>query len=203
MYQIQISVRGLVEFIFRTGDIASGDGSFSKNAMLEGSRIHRKIQGKMGLNYEAEVPLSITIEQPDYELTIEGRADGILTEEDGVTIDEIKGVYKKLDHMECPVFVHQAQAMCYAYIYAHDHGLEQITVQMTYCNLDTEEVKRFRIPYTYEELAKWFEELVAEYGKWAQFEVDNRALRNQSIEDLGFPYAYREGQKDMAAYIQS
>ena len=57
MYQIQISVRGLVEFIFRTGDIASGDGSFSKNAMLEGSRIHRKIQGKMGLNYEAEVPL--------------------------------------------------------------------------------------------------------------------------------------------------
>ncbi len=201
MYQIQISVRGLVEFIFRTGDIASGDGSFSKNAMLEGSRIHRKIQGKMGLNYEAEVPLSITIEQPDYELTIEGRADGILTEEDGVTIDEIKGVYKKLDHMECPIFVHQAQAMCYAYIYAHDHGLEQITVQMTYCNLDTEEVKRFRIPYTYEELAKWFEELVAEYGKWAQFEVDNRKLRNQSIEDLEFPYAYREGQKDMAGTV--
>ena len=201
MYQIQISVRGLVEFIFRTGDIASGDGSFSKNAMLEGSRIHRKIQGKMGLNYEAEVPLSITIEQPDYELTIEGRADGILTEEDGVTIDEIKGVYKKLDHMECPVFVHQAQAMCYAYIYAHDHELEQITVQMTYCNLDTEEVKRFRIPYTYEELAKWFEELVAEYGKWAQFEVDNRKLRNQSIEDLEFPYAYREGQKDMAGTV--
>ena len=142
MYEMHISVRSLVEFIFRSGDIASGDGSFSKNAMLEGSRIHRKIQGKMGLDYEAEVPLSITIEKPDFELTIEGRADGILTEDRGVTIDEIKGVYKKLEHMECPIFVHQAQAMCYAYIYAKEHELREITVQMTYCNLDTEEIKR-------------------------------------------------------------
>ena len=47
MYQVKISVRGLVEFIFRSGDIASGDGAFSREAMAEGSRIHRKIQGKM------------------------------------------------------------------------------------------------------------------------------------------------------------
>ena len=201
MYEMHISVRSLVEFIFRSGDIASGDGSFSKNAMLEGSRIHRKIQGKMGLNYEAEVPLSITIEKPDFELTIEGRADGILTEDRGVTIDEIKGVYKKLEHMECPIFVHQAQAMCYAYIYAKEHELREITVQMTYCNLDTEEIKRFRQAYTFTELTEWFGQLIEEYCKWAQFEVDNRTLRNASIKDLAFPYAYRTGQKDMAGMV--
>ncbi|HCJ07594.1 MAG TPA: helicase [Lachnospiraceae bacterium] len=201
MYEMHISVRSLVEFIFRSGDIASGDGSFSKNAMLEGSRIHRKIQGKMGLDYEAEVPLSITIEKPDFELTIEGRADGILTEDRGVTIDEIKGVYKKLEHMECPIFVHQAQAMCYAYIYAKEHELREITVQMTYCNLDTEEIKRFRQAYTFTELTEWFGQLIEEYCKWAQFEVDNRTLRNASIKDLAFPYAYRTGQKDMAGMV--
>lgn len=201
MYQMHISVRSLVEFIFRSGDIASGDGSFSKNAMLEGSRIHRKIQGKMGLNYEAEVPLSITITKPEFELTIEGRADGILTESDGVTIDEIKGVYKKLEHMECPIFVHQAQAMCYAYIYAKDKQLEEITVQMTYCNLDTEEIKRFRQTYSWKDISDWFEQLIAEYSKWAKFEVDNRTLRNASLKELAFPYAYRTGQKDMAGMV--
>lgn len=201
MYQVKISVRGLVEFIFRSGDIASGDGTFSKEAMAEGSRIHRKLQGRMGLNYEAEVPLKIDIIRPDFVLTIEGRADGILTEEKGVTIDEIKGVYKKLEHMECPVFVHKAQAMCYAYIYALDKELDEITVQMTYCNLDSEEIKRFQETFSFEDLQKWFHDLVEEYCKWTQFEVDNRRLRNDSIEELAFPYTYREGQRDMAGTV--
>lgn len=201
MYQAKISVRGLVEFIFRSGDIASGDGGFSRDAMQEGNRIHRKIQGKMGLNYEPEVPLKIDIVKPDFVLTIEGRADGILTEDKGVTIDEIKGVYKKLEHMECPVFVHQAQAMCYAYIYALDHELDKITVQLTYCNLDSEEIKRFQEVFTFGNLKQWFHNLVDEYCKWVQFEVDSRQLRNDSIENLEFPYAYRAGQRDMAGTV--
>lgn len=201
MYQLKISVRGLVEFIFRSGDISSGDGSFAKEAMQEGSRIHRKIQGKMGLNYEAEVPLKIDIVKPDFVLTIDGRADGVLTEEKAVTIDEIKGVYKNLEHMEEPVFVHQAQAMCYAYIYALEHELSMITVQMTYCNLDSEEIKRFHETFHFEYLQEWFHDLTEEYCKWAQFEVDNRTLRNASIADLEFPYPYRAGQRDMAGSV--
>lgn len=201
MYQIKISVRSLVEFIFRSGDIASKGGMFSKEAMQEGSRIHRKIQGKMGLNYAAEVPLKIDIVKPDFVLTIDGRADGILTEEKGVTIDEIKGVYKNLEHMECPVFVHKAQAMCYAYIYAMEKELDEITVQMTYCNLDSEEIRRFSETLTFEFLQNWFHELTEEYCRWAQFDVDSREMRNASIEHLEFPYPYRNGQRDMAGMV--
>lgn len=201
MYQIKVSVRSLVEFIFRSGDIAGGEGSFSKEAMQEGSRIHRKIQGKMGLNYEAEVSLKIDIVKPDFVLTVEGRADGIITEEQGITIDEIKGVYKNLEHMECPVFVHQAQAMCYAYIYALEKELDKITVQMTYCNLDTEEIRRFYETFSFDYLREWFHKLTDEYCKWTQFDVDNRQMRNTSIEDLEFPYPYRHGQRDMAGTV--
>lgn len=201
MYQMKISVRGLVEFIFRSGDIASGEGSFSKDAMAEGSRIHRKIQGKMGLNYDAEVSMKYDVVKPDYVLTIEGRADGVITEKDGVTIDEIKGVYKKLEYMEEPIFVHKAQAMCYAYIYAMQNDLDNISVQMTYCNLDTEEIKRFKDSFTFDELQMWFHNVVEEYCKWAQFEVDNRTIRNESIEDIEFPYPYRAGQRDMAGSV--
>lgn len=201
MYQAKISVRGLVEFIFRSGDITSGEGTISKEAMAEGSRIHRKIQGKMGSNYEAEVPLKIDIVKPDFVLTIEGRADGVLTEKDGVTIDEIKGVYKKLEHMDGPIFVHQAQAMCYAYIYALQHELETISVQMTYCNLDSEAIKRFKEEYTFEELKEWFHDVTEQYCKWVQFTVDSRKHRNETIEDLEFPYPYRLGQRDMAGSV--
>ncbi len=201
MYQMKVSVRGLVEFIFRSGDISSGEGSFSKEAMAEGSRIHRKIQGKMGLTYDAEVSLKHDVIKPDFVLSIEGRADGIITEDTGVTIDEIKGVYKKLAHMEEPIFVHKAQAMCYAYIYALQQELSEISVQMTYCNLDTEEIKRFKETFSFAYLKDWFHDLIEEYCKWSQFEVDNRTLRNGSIEDLEFPYAYREGQRDMAGSV--
>lgn len=201
MYQAKISVRGLVEFIFRSGDLGGSDGSFSKEAMAEGARIHRKIQGKMSSNYSAEVPLKIDIEKPDFVLTIEGRADGILTEEKGVTIDEIKGVYKKLELMEEPVFVHKAQAMCYAYIYAKEHALSKITVQMTYCNLETEEIKRFSEIFDFDYLEKWFKGLTRKYCKWVKFDVTNRRLRNDSIENMEFPYEYRAGQRDMAGSV--
>ena len=201
MYQMKISVRGLVEFIFRSGDIASGEGSFSKEAMAEGSRIHRKIQGKMGLNYDAEVSLKHDVVKSEFVLTIEGRADGIITENEEIIIDEIKGVYKKLEYMEEPIFVHKAQAMCYAYIYALQHELSKIWVQLTYCNLDTEEIKRFKEEFTFIYLQEWFHGLVEEYCKWAQFEVDNRTLRNETIDDLEFPYAYRTGQRDMVGTV--
>lgn len=201
MYQMKISVRGLVEFIFRSGDIVGAEGSFSKEAMMKGSRIHRKIQGKMGLTYDAEVSLKHDVIRSDFVLTIEGRADGIITDDTGVTIDEIKGVYRKLDYIEAPVFVHKAQAMCYAYMYALEKELPEISVQMTYCNLDTEEIKRFKESFSFEYLKDWFHKLTEEYCKWVQFEVDNRIARNESIESLEFPYSYREGQRDMAGSV--
>lgn len=182
---IKISVRDLVEFILREGDIDNRHGrGASAEAMLAGGRIHRKIQKRMGSNYHAEVPLKIAIEEDEYQLVIEGRADGILIEsaeeeitfadnfnhmtmpEDcKVTIDEIKGMYMKLDLLDDAVGVHRAQAMCYAYIYALQHDLATISVQMTYCNLDTEDIRYFHYDYTFEELAVWFEKLITEYKK--------------------------------------
>ena len=66
MYQIKISVRNLVEFILRSGDITTGgSGLKSPEAMLEGTRIHQKLQREMQkrgeADYRAEVPLSIRI----------------------------------------------------------------------------------------------------------------------------------------------
>lgn len=78
MQELHISVRNLVEFIFRAGDIDNRAGKLaSAEAMMEGSRIHRKIQKSMDTSYQAEVPLKIEWEANDYVLVVEGRADGI------------------------------------------------------------------------------------------------------------------------------
>lgn len=200
--QVRISVRNLVEFIFREGDIDNRRKSVSADAMMEGTRIHRKIQRSKDESYLAEVPLKISLDEKLYQLTIEGRADGIFTEEDEfAVIDEIKGVYMKLEQMEKPIYVHQAQAMCYAYIFAWQNQLPEIGIQMTYCNLDTEEIRYFRENYRFEELEQWFLKLTAEYKKWADFQHQWKEKRQASIHQLEFPYEYRPGQHQLVADV--
>lgn len=201
---IKISVRNLVEFILREGDIDQRRGQVSeKDAMEAGSRIHRKIQKSMGSFYRSEVPLALELPMPRFILRIEGRADGILEEGGRVTIDEIKGVYKKVEDMEGPVSVHQAQAMVYAYIYATEHSLSSISVQMTYCNLETEFIRRFQEELSYQKLAEWFQKLLDAYMIWADYSYDHREARQASIAGVEFPYDYRPGQRDMAVSVYS
>lgn len=202
MEQVKISVRNLVEFVLRSGDIDNRRGkSGQKEAMQEGSRIHRKIQRRMGASYQPEVPLKIEIQEEKYQLIVEGRADGIIIEETGVTIDEIKGVYLDIHTLEAPIEIHLAQAKCYAYIFALKEELQEINVQMTYCNLDTEEIRRFKETFSFEEISMWFSDVIKRYEKWAEFQYEARIERNESIAGLEFPYPYREGQKELAAGV--
>lgn len=198
---VRISVRNLVEFILRNGDLVSGSGTSDKEAMLKGSRLHRKIQKQMGSHYQPEVSLKKDTEYDDLILRVEGRADGIFLQDEQFCIDEIKGVYKKLELMEEPVLVHRAQALCYAWIYLDAHDLKKIDIQMTYAHLDTEVIKRFRETLTRAELKQWYEELTDSYHKWLAYQIEWRKKRNESMENLEFPFAYRKGQREMVSGI--
>ena len=220
--EIRTSVRRLVEFILRCGDIDNRKIS-KADAMLEGGRIHRMIQGAMGPNYFAEVTLCHTINTPLYDIVIDGRADGIIfeamsdisaipllgvsgdkLEELGpitVTIDEIKGTYRDIRKMKKEDPLHLAQAKCYAYIYALQNNLDHIRVRITYCHIESEEIRYFHFDYTFRELSDWFEELMKEYRKWTDFEYEWGRKRQASIKQTEFPFEYREGQKDLITYV--
>lgn len=198
---IRISVRNLVEFVLRSGDLDGRRGSVDKEAMLKGSRLHRKIQKQMGGNYASEVSLKKETEYEDLILLVEGRADGIFTEEDAVFIDEIKGIYGNVQHLEEPVQVHAAQARCYARIYGEMKGLSEIGIQMTYANLDTEEVRRFRETLLLEELEKWYQNLLDSYHKWVSYRLAWQKERNRSMAGLEFPFSYRDGQRKMVTSV--
>lgn len=202
-----------------------------KEAMQLGSRIHRKIQRQMGSDYHAEVSLKIQIPCEGFVLQVEGRADGIFQvcknfgtdesflldehfklgtnaefdenskKEDLVCIDEIKGILRSVERMEKPVGVHLAQAKCYAYIYAKEQGLNKIGVQMTYCQMETEIIKRFQQIYDFDELEAWFLDVAKQYEKWARFQIEWKEIRNASIKKVEFPYEYREGQKELVTSV--
>lgn len=199
--EIHISVRSLVEFILRSGDIDNRKAASAGDAMQEGGRIHRMIQRRMGPEYRAEVGLRYVHDAGEYEIIVEGRADGIITDGAGVTIDEIKGTYHDLKKMKGPVPVHLAQAKCYAYIYAKQNALSDIRVRMTYCHMETEEIRYFYEDYTYIELQCWFEDVMEQYRKWADYSFQWQNLRQESIKKLEFPFSYREGQKELAGDV--
>lgn len=208
---VKISVRNLVEFILRSGDIDNRNGGMAdKDAMQEGSRIHRKIQKAQKGDYQAEVSLNLTVPVLDeesgdsLELTVEGRADGIFTREDGniPCIDEIKGGYRELKYLTEPVGVHLAQAKCYAYMYLlKNEKTAEIGTRLTYCNIETEEIKYFEEIHTFEELKEWFDKLIKEYAKWAVWQSRWIEERNASILPVDFPFPYREGQKRLVSGV--
>ena len=197
----RISVRNLVEFILQSGDLDNRRGTIDKDAMLKGSRLHRKLQKQMGGDYRAEVALRMNYSYEDLDIRLEGRADGIFTEDEVVWIDEIKGIYGNVEQLEEPVKVHKAQAMCYGYIYGVQEGLSKIGIQMTYANLETEVVKRFREVISIEELKEWYQKLLDEYHKWLSYQKKWKEERNHSLQSLEFPFSYREGQRKMVSSV--
>lgn len=198
---IRLSVRNLVEFILRSGDLDNRRTTTDKEAMQQGSRIHRKIQGRMGSNYEAEVSLGYLVERERFSIVLEGRADGILKEDNRVIVDEIKAVYRDINLMKEPVPVHLAQAKCYAYIYALQNKLENITVRMTYVQMETEQIRYFYETCSIKQLEEWFLNVVTEYEKWAAFQADWRKIRTESIAGIHFPFSYRDQQKELVTGV--
>lgn len=198
---IKISIRNLVEFIMRHGSIDNRYTSSIK--AIEGIRGHQRVQKSYGDNYTAEVPLKYTLTYEDLEIIVEGRADGILIEDDKTIIDEIKTTTKDLlliDENTNPL--HWAQAKCYGYIYSMQNELENIDIQITYYNIDTKSTRILRQSYTLKDLEEFFFWLIDEYKSWAQLENDWVNKRNKSIKELKFPFEnYRPGQRELAVRV--
>jgi len=222
LYEKKLSVRDLVEFLLRSGDIDNRSPYRDPDAMYEGTRLHKKIQGKQAGFYHAEVPLLHTSEI-EYEgdtiaITLEGRADGILQFEEEsdralcpneaiafssapVVIDEIKCVLREVRRLERPVPVHLAQAKVYAAILTLQEELDEIGVQMTYCQIDNEHIRYFTEFYQRDEILTWFQELLLEYCRWVHWSAKHTEKRNESIKELSFPFDYRPGQFELAGGV--
>ncbi|MCD7751125.1 MAG: ATP-dependent DNA helicase [Lachnospiraceae bacterium] len=227
MKEIRTSVRNMVEFVFRSGDLDNRGKGSAEQAMQEGGRLHRMLQAKEGIAYQAEVAFQYRYDAGRYDIYLEGRADGIISDyvpeewqqdfeqfpllspEYGIMeepepmtyVDEIKSTYRNVEHMKEPVQVHLAQAMCYAYMISEQEDLEQVGVRMTYINRRSRGMKRFHQSFSRSEITTWFQETMAKYQRFTDYMYDWENLKLPSVRAVPFPYAYREGQKDLASSV--
>ena len=202
MPAFRLPVRQLVEFLLRTGSIDSRFTGFDR--ANEGARIHRKLQKAAGEGYTAEVFLSGEREAAGIPFTIEGRADGIFTDEAGVTvIDEIKTTAVPAnDIAEDMNPCHWAQGMVYGALYGRQQGLEKLDVRLTYYQIDTDDILRFVRHFTLEELEAFLQDLLEQYAPWAQRQLAWKEQRGVSLSALDFPFpAYRPGQRALAGEV--
>ncbi len=203
MEQVRLSARELAEFLLRSGSIDSRFAGFDR--AQEGARIHRKLQAEYkkeaGSDYKSEVALKIARTVSEVPYLIEGRADGVFTGTDGVrTVDEIKSTAGQIERELHPE--HWAQAKIYAAALCELEGLERVRVQLTYFQVDEEEIVRYQEELSAEQAEGFLCTLLEQYAPWAKREESWREQRRESLSALAFPFAaYRPGQRAMAGEI--
>jgi DNA excision repair protein ERCC-2 len=196
--ELKIAVRELVENVLRSGDLVFE--FLGSSRPVEGIRAHQKIQNSRPDTYQPEVSISHQIETDRFRIIIGGRIDGVYTEPDHTTIEEIKTTTRDLDYFKNNEnALHWGQVKTYAYLYGSRQGLDEIMTQLTYYRIDTGEVREIKRTFGISELEIFFNDLVARYLEWAETIFDWSRRRDQSIQDLDFPFAtYRPGQRQMA-----
>ena len=206
----RISVRTLVEFVLRRGDLTSG-GFASTARAQEGTRLHQKLQKNAGQDYQKEVPFQEEVMlAPELQLIVEGRADGIYREDGTLwTVDEIKSTTTDPALREDGDPLHWAQAACYGWmLYCAQQRSEeplpptQVQLRLSYIYTETEEVRYFFRILSVQELKSFWDELIEGYKPWLLWQEAWRAERNKTAAGLEFPFErFRSGQRAMAAYV--
>ncbi|MDD4503808.1 MAG: ATP-dependent DNA helicase [Clostridiaceae bacterium] len=206
--KIRISVRDLVEYVYRSGDLDSRFVGMGK--AIEGTRLHQKIQAlrkdeaaEEGEVYLKEVSISKEVSFRDINFIISGRIDGLVESSKGITLEEIKTTMSPLEYISEDTYpVHWAQVKCYAYMYIIEHEAKAANIQLTYYNADRVEQKVFIKPVVIEELEKYFIEVLEKYYSWAYATHEWSEFRDSTIRNLGFPYReYRKNQRKLAVAV--
>src|SRR5215207_8375434 len=197
-----VSVRSLVEFVLQSGDLTTG-GFHKRDRAQAGTQGHRQVQRSRLTGYQAEVEIACRVEGADPPLEVRGRIDGLYAREDRVIIEEIKTTTLSLELIdEEHNRLHWAQAECYAYMYARQYDLSGVSIHLTYYHLDSRKEKTFERHFTRTELETFFRDLITPYLDWYKKIYAWESRRDQSIQQLEFPYdEYRPGQRDMAVAV--
>ncbi|MCL1793113.1 MAG: ATP-dependent DNA helicase [Oscillospiraceae bacterium] len=221
---IKVAVRTAVELILKNGDINSAAAEANifdiagNTAAVLGGKAHRKIQKAKFEGYKSEVYLNSEFGFPEqgFAINLGGRADGVFTDDTGAPcIDEIKSAFTPFEFIDGENMIHWGQAMCYAYMYVKNNNegeaeegkekpekIYSINAQLTYFQLETEEMKAYKKSFDFEFLEAFVKDLMEKYAVWIKMDRDWKALRNASVEKLAFPFEkYRPGQRELAASV--
>ncbi|MBO4286044.1 MAG: ATP-dependent DNA helicase [Bacilli bacterium] len=200
--KLSLSVHQLVDFLLREGDIDSR--IFSRSTMSEGSEIHSRYQAMQSSAYLSEYPLKTTLVVEEVEVSIEGRADGIIKNgPSDYIIDEIKSTVAPLDEFyESNKGWHLGQAKVYGYMFLKEQHFDNIGIRLTYIRQGEESDKKiYDFSFSYLELEQFVIDLVSEYLEFYRLIDSLREKRNSYIKEIPFPFEKsRKGQQKLSKY---
>lgn len=198
--ELTLSVHQLVDFLLRSGSIDTR--VFNKASMSEGVRLHAFYQSRQGNEYLSEYFLRETFFVDEYNLTLEGRADGIIVTDNEYIIDEIKSTVIDIDefHRENENW-HLGQAQCYALMLAHERIIDQVKIRLTYIHQTTNEQKIKEYIFSTHDLEDFVTTLIRRYLNFYNTVYRHEINRNASMQNFHFPFSsFRKGQKKLAQY---
>ncbi|NOZ09291.1 MAG: ATP-dependent DNA helicase [FCB group bacterium] len=169
------------------------------SAGIEG---HLAVQKSRGQAYQAEVTVRRELPKTAYRLILSGRIDGILHEADGPCLEEIKTTRAGLDQVSGELPVHWAQVKAYGALYAAEHQLDGLDLQLTYYELASGAVKEFRKTFRTVDLENDLTDMVEKYCIWLDRILKHRRRLDAELAALPFPFpTLRPGQADLMDQI--
>ncbi|MFO7704756.1 MAG: ATP-dependent DNA helicase, partial [Halopseudomonas sp.] len=191
----RVAVRALCEFTAKQGDL---DLRFTPSPTAqEGIAGHHAVVARRGASYVAELALSGVYPG----LQVAGRADGYDPEQN--LLEEIKthrGDIARIPHNHR--LLHWAQAKVYGWLLCSSQELTEINLAVVYFNVVTQQESAFQEQHSAAELKTFFDLLCSRFVAWAEQETAHRIARNQSLDQLRFPYAeFRRGQRQLAEHV--
>jgi DNA excision repair protein ERCC-2 len=192
-----VSVRDLVEFVLRRGDLGGEREFVGSDRALAGIRGHQKIQRSRPSGYLTELAVEHKVEVEEFTLLIRGRIDGLLITSERVLLEEIKTVSASWKHEADPL--HWAQVKFYGFMHTRENPLKELVIQLVYLELPAGKVTEFRETVSFAELSEFFTTTAAEYVAWLRDRHHWCLARDASIGALAFPFPqYRPGQRELA-----
>ena len=195
---MRVSVRNLVEFYIHGEDICP---TSSTQDMTAGMKSHKARQGLLAEGWQAEVPLSLTVEAEGIAFLVSGRMDAYF-DADIPVIEEMKLSYSTGTPPRAAYPAHRAQAAVYGHMVCTETGKTAAQICVVYVSEIGEQRAVFEETLTADELHSEFQALLSALAHWESTQQKHRAKRDESLARLPFPFAaYRPGQREMAVQV--
>lgn len=193
-YVFNLSVHEFVDFLLRDGDIDTR--VFNVNTLVRGTKMHSYYQALQNEKYEVEVLFKRAFQYDQYTFVLQGRADGVITNGDEVTIEELKTTNSDLQTFyENNKAWHLAQAKCYALMYALEHNKSRMHITLTYLSQIDLAKTVHTFTFTTKALQEDINTLFALYISYFSKTEAYQSARNETLATLTFPFAkMHEGQ---------
>ena len=199
---MQVSVKGLAEFIHRRGDLYPSLGG--RVTGEEGIAAQQRAQRNRGAGYQREITVSDEHERNGVVLVVSGRLDGCDLTGEVPIVEEIKATRAEPEQAERAVgSAHWAQARLYAALLAQVNPQRaRWLVRLIYCHPDSGESATFEKTETAEGLAGFLKGTLDTYCDWLEAEDRYRQERDQWLGEREFPYGgFRAHQRALAGRV--